>query len=406
MATGDELLGHRLGEYLIEARIGAGATGVVFRGRTPRRTEPVALKVLHDTLGSISGLQGRFEREARVLAKLHHPHIVEIYDYGVEGRFTFIAMEMLVGETLEEHLAAHAMPPDRVLEIYDPVLEALAAAHELDIVHRDLKPANVFLTDDGDVKLLDFGLSKILSLGDEEQDENLTRKGRIVGTPAYMAPEQITGAFLDVRADVYAMGVMLYELLADRRPFLHERRKELLRAHLLEPVMPIMQARPGLWVCDALQALLERAMVKDPLDRFPNAGAMLAALRALPAPAVSLDAAAAQRADRRRTGASSAILSAEERAAVTESATADTRQPTPPRVDLEPMAAPRRDEPSGTRPVAPPAAEPGGWTGPIDAAGSAAAPGPRPSNLALFALALTMLGVAAVLWIAVMTPGF
>ncbi|MGF1466870.1 MAG: serine/threonine-protein kinase [Sandaracinaceae bacterium] len=322
MATGDELLGKQLGAYRVESRLGSGATGVVYRAQGPAGSRPVALKVLHDNLGSISGLQRRFEREARVLKKLAHPAIVEITDFGTEGRYTFIAMELLVGRTLEEHLQEHPIAPRAALSALDPVLEGLAFAHDRDIVHRDLKPANVFLLRDGSIKLLDFGLAKMLSMDPDEESEEgaLTRKGRIVGTPAYMAPEQITGVSLDVRADVYAMGVLLYELLADRRPFVYDRRSELLKAHLLEPVPPIMAARPGLWVCDELAALIDGALTKDPAERFPHARAMLRALRSLPEEAVSLGATATRLAQRRRQGAASAVISESERKAITESA--------------------------------------------------------------------------------------
>lgn len=315
---GDELLGSTLGAYRVEGSIGSGATGVVYRAVDVDSGRAVALKVLHENLGSISGLEQRFSREARVLAKLSHPGIVEVLDFGLDQGRTFIAMELLEGETLEDALVREPIDPQRALEYCDPILEALAEAHDHGIVHRDLKPANVFLTRSGAVKLLDFGLAKMLS-DDEINDEGtLTRKGRIVGTPAYMAPEQITGVSIDVRADVYALGVMLYELLADRRPFRYEKRRELLRAHLLEPVPKITEARPGLWVHPALEALLMRALAKDPFERFDNGRAMLNALRSLPAEAVRLDA-PKRSTERTRKGPSSAVISETERQAITES---------------------------------------------------------------------------------------
>src|SRR5690606_23576113 len=226
-----------------------------------------------------------------------------------------IAMELLEGETLEEALARGPIDPARALAYYDPILAALAEAHEHEVVHRDLKPANVFLTKDGAVKILDFGLAKMLSVEELSHEGTLTRKGRIVGTPAYMAPEQITGVFIDVRADVYALGVMLYELLADRRPFLYERRSELLRAHLLEPVPPLTKVRPGLEVHPALEALLAKALAKDPADRFADARAMLEALRALPPDPVRLTT-SERSGERKRTGPSSAVISESERKAI------------------------------------------------------------------------------------------
>ena len=320
MSAGDELIGQTLGAYRCEARLGSGATGVVYRASPAGGGAPVALKVLHDNLGSISGLERRFEREARVLEKFKHDNIVRILDFGIaEGR-TFIAMEILEGETLEDSLEREALHPPDAISLYRPILAALAAAHEHEVVHRDLKPANVFMLSDGSVKLLDFGLAKMLSVEDVASEDTLTRRGRIVGTPAYMAPEQITGVFIDVRADVYALGVMLFELLADRRPFLYERRSELLRAHLLEPIPKVTDVRPGLWIAPALEKLLLRSLEKDPHRRFENGGAMREAWLALPEDCVRFEAPSPRQEKRARTGPSSAVISDRERREITESA--------------------------------------------------------------------------------------
>jgi serine/threonine protein kinase len=318
MRSGDLAMGAKLGTYTIKAQIGAGATGVVYRAERAADKRMVALKVLHENLGSITGLERRFQREARVLKKLSHPNIVEVLDFGVESGRTFIAMEVLDGITLEQKLEQGPLPPDQALAMYDPILAALAEAHSQEVVHRDLKPANVFLTKSGDVKVLDFGLAKMLSVDELSQEGTLTRRGRIVGTPAYMAPEQITGVFIDVRADVYALGVMLFELLADRRPFMYERRSELLRAHLLEPVPRIMNMRPGLWVHPDLEALIMSALTKDPSVRYANGGAMLAALRALPKDCVRFENEEDTILDRTRGSTTSAVISDSERRAITE----------------------------------------------------------------------------------------
>ncbi|HJL16399.1 MAG TPA: serine/threonine-protein kinase [Sandaracinaceae bacterium LLY-WYZ-13_1] len=386
MAEGEELVGETLGAYRIEAQIGSGATGVVYRARPAGDGAPVALKVLYANLGSITGLERRFRREASVLGKLSHPNIVAITDFGrVEGR-TFIAMELLEGETLEDSLERAPIEPTDALALYEPVLEALADAHRHEVVHRDLKPANVFLLDDGTVKLLDFGLAKMLSIEETVEGETLTRKGRIVGTPAYMAPEQITGVFIDVRADVYALGVMLYELLADRRPFLYERRSELLRAHLLEPIPPITEVREGLWVHERLQALLDRALAKDAAERYPHAGAMLEALRALPEACVRLDA-NARRGERQRTEPSSAVISDAEREAITESAGISTSSGSASAAGAghtDTVRTPEpRPEPDATARVP---------------AQTAPEPTDRIPTAALWLLALALLGAAAGVW--------
>jgi serine/threonine-protein kinase len=325
---GDDLIGRTLDGYKIEYRLGAGATGVVFRAMQTGAPAPVAIKILHDNLGTITSLKRRFEREARVLSKLEHPNIVHITDFGVVEGLTFIAMEMLEGLTLEDVLDEAPVEPDRGLDIAAEVLRGLAYAHDKQVVHRDLKPANVFLCRGGRngdrtkdrVKLLDFGLAKILSDDDVAEDGTLTRRGRIVGTPAYMAPEQITGVSLDVRADVYALGVLLYELLADRRPFLSERRSELLRAHLLEPPPPLSTVREGLTIHPELEGLVMKALSKDPASRFADARAMLAALEALPPHAARLGRSAAASALRSRSGATSEVIPEDEVKAVRASA--------------------------------------------------------------------------------------
>lgn len=344
-APGDELIGRSLGGYRVLSRIGSGATGVVFRAQHPEQSRQVALKVLHDNLGTISSLKRRFEREARVLAKLDHPNVVYIVDYGFIEGHTFIAMELLEGETLEQILEEAPIALHRVIPITKQVLAGLGFAHVRQVVHRDLKPANVFLCrTDGEapqhVKLLDFGLAKMLSADDVSGDGTLTRRGRIVGTPAYMAPEQITGVSLDVRADIYALGILLYEMIADRRPFLSERRSELLRAHLLEPVPPLIEARKDLVVHPQLEAIVLKALAKDPANRFADAAEMLAAFDQLPADPVRLDV-PKRIDDRARLGATSEIISSSERRALSESAglpaNAPTPSPWPPAIDDDAM---------------------------------------------------------------------
>ena len=318
--AGDSLIGRELDGYLIQSRIGAGATGVVYRASHPDLPRPVAIKVLNENLGHIRSLRRRFEREARALSKLTHENVVNITDFGVVEDVTFIAMELLEGDTLEDLLQEAPIQPERALHIAHEMLEGLAFAHDRQIVHRDLKPANVFLRaspgSGEEVKILDFGLAKFLSIDELSQDVTLTRKGRIVGTPAYMAPEQITGVSLDVRADVYAAGVVLYEMLADRRPFDYDRRSQLLRAHLFEPVPAMSKVRPGLRVDSALEALVLKALAKDPTERYPDARGMLEALTALPEDAAVVARARMPKA-RRRIGATSVVISAEERHAAT-----------------------------------------------------------------------------------------
>ncbi len=293
----DLMLGRSLDGFTLSDRIGTGATGVVYRATREGDAKTYAVKVLSAAVRDAESMRRRFEREARALSRLTHEHIVDIVSFGATDEAVFIAMELLSGETLEERLRRAPLAPPDSLALMRQILEGLAFAHDQQIVHRDLKPANVFLIareggDEGDTlpraKILDFGLAKFLSMDEESDDGTLTRRGRVVGTPAYMAPEQITGELLDVRADVYAAGVLFFELLADRRPFNYERRSDLLRGHLFEPVPKLADARPGLEVAPNLEAVVQRALAKLPAERFPDARAFLEALAPFDSASVSL----------------------------------------------------------------------------------------------------------------------
>lgn len=317
------LVGRVIHGYELVSQIGSGATGVVYAARRPEQERRFAVKVIHEALGHMPILRGRFAREARALAKLSHERVVEIIDVGVEDDLPFIVMEHLEGQTLEDALYELPLAPDVALEVTRQVLEALAFAHEREIVHRDLKPANIFLLGEpGDaavVKVLDFGLAKFLSAEELDAEGTLTRKGRVVGTPAYMAPEQISGISLDVRADIYACGVLLYELLADRRPFDYDRRSQLLKAHLFEPVPRMADVRHGLRVAPELEDVVRRALAKDPTERFANGAEMLAALAPFGADDVEVGEPSARSRERSTAGTSSVIIEGSEREALTSS---------------------------------------------------------------------------------------
>lgn len=352
--TGEELVGTSVAGYAIVERIGRGATGVVYRATKDGRD--VAFKVLNPALANLDTLRRRFLREARALTQLDHPNVVAIDDFGVEGELAYIAMELLEGETLEDALESAPLPPARALEIMTQVLQGLAFAHARQIVHRDLKPANVFLPRGGEVRVLDFGLAKFLSIDEVSSEGTLTRRGRVVGTPAYMAPEQISGASLDVRADVYAAGTLLFELLADRRPFPYTRRSALLRAHLFEDVPRLASVRPGLVVDEGLEAVVRRALAKDPAERFADAGAMLEALRVYGPEAVRHVGVEPERPRRSATDTRSVVITDDERAQA-------LRQPEDPAAPLEaadravPDDAPPADE-EEPAPESPPIAAP------------------------------------------------
>ncbi|MCB9610925.1 MAG: serine/threonine protein kinase [Sandaracinus sp.] len=290
IAADDPLIGRVLDQrYRIETVLGAGGVGVVYRAEHTGLRRPVALKVLRHGFEENPHLRRRFEREARVLSQLSHPNVVALTDYGIADGLPFLVMELLEGRTLEDLLEEEGPPAPRVaLDIVRAVVRGLAFAHDRGVLHRDLKPGNVFLQslpdDPHHVKLLDFGLAKLLV--DEEttsgEEPTLTKAGTIVGTPAYMSPEQASGGRVDPRSDVYSAGLMLFELLSGRVPFDEPRRADLLRAHLVEPVPDPEGLRPGLTLAPPLRELLLRCLAKEASDRYADGSALVAALDALP----------------------------------------------------------------------------------------------------------------------------
>src|SRR4029453_19184925 len=215
--------GTRLGNYEIVASLGAGGMGEVYRARDLRLGREIAIKVLPQDVATDAGLLARFEQEARTVAALNHPGIVTLFSVEESNGARFLTMELIEGQSLDRHVVPGGLPIPRVVELGIAIAEALAAAHEKGVVHRDLKPANVMLTRDGRVKILDFGIAKLearkSSDGVASHAAPLTTAGVVLGTVPYMAPEQGRGEAVDSRADVFALGVLLYELTTGRRPF-------------------------------------------------------------------------------------------------------------------------------------------------------------------------------------------
>jgi len=282
----DPLLGRTLaGRYEVVGRLGEGGVGVVYRAKQAHLGRYVAIKVLHQDAAVIPEWRRRFEREARALSALAHPNIVPVTDSGIDRGVPYLVMELLQGKTLAQLIKEGPLPLWRALDIARQTLRGLAFAHGHAIVHRDLKPANVFLQalpDQADhVRLLDFGMAKFLEgSSSRTMAENLTKVGVVFGTPAYMSPEQVKAAPVDARSDVYAAGVLLFELLAGQRPFNADSYEGYMGAHLTQPVPSLDKFRPGHASVPVLQPLIERAMAKKPASRFKDAGAMLAALEA------------------------------------------------------------------------------------------------------------------------------
>ncbi|HET7292377.1 MAG TPA: protein kinase [Vicinamibacteria bacterium] len=264
----------RIGRYLVTGRMGRGGMGMVYRGRDEVLDREVAIKTLTAEGVLDAESRRRFEVEAKAAARLQHPNILTVFELGEDRGMPFIAMELLPGADLESLLrSGEPMPLRERLEVVVQVLRGLAYAHEHGIVHRDIKPSNIRLLDDGTAKIMDFGIAKL-------GGTNLTRTGYMVGTVHYMSPEQVRAQRLDGRSDVFSVGVILYELLAGRRPFAGEAATDVLYkiAHA-EPEPLSAEALGGSGA--RLQGIVAKALAKDPAQRYASAGAMADALSEL-----------------------------------------------------------------------------------------------------------------------------
>lgn len=273
--------GTRLGPYEILALLGVGGMGAVYRARDARLGREVAVKVLPDDLARDPDALARFEREARALAVLSHPNVVGIYDFGCEGTIAYAALELLDGQTMGARLAAGPVSAGKAVEIMVQVARGLAAAHGKGIVHRDLKPENIFITTEGVVKVLDFGLARVRTIdpvlsGSKTVDR--TRPGMILGTASYMSPEQIRSQPADHRSDIFSFGIVLYETISGRNPFRMESVIETMNAILTDepPGLP----EPGRAALHPLERLARRCLEKDPEQRFQSARDVAFALEA------------------------------------------------------------------------------------------------------------------------------
>jgi serine/threonine protein kinase len=272
------LIGRTLSHYRINAAVGAGGMGEVYRATDMKLGREVALKVLPPNVASDSDRLARFQREAHTIAALNHPNIVTLFSVEESEGIHFLTMELVTGQRLDRLIAADGLPLDQIREITTALVEALAAAHEKGIIHRDLKPANVMVTPEGRVKVLDFGLAKELRAKELPQgapdDVTLqvterTQVGTILGTPAYMSPEQITAQPLDHRTDIFSLGVILHEMSTGRRPFEGKSSVELASAILRDHPPPVTDLRADLPA--DLARTVHRCLEKDPRHRFQTA---------------------------------------------------------------------------------------------------------------------------------------
>src|SRR5262245_38423694 len=289
--------GTRLGPYEVGSSIGAGGMGEVYRARDPRLGRDVAIKMLPPAFATDPDRLQRFEQEARAAAALNHPNILGVHDIGRHDGAPYIVTELLEGETLRSRLSASGhgepLPVRKAIDYATQVAQGLAAAHDRGIVHRDLKPENLFLTSDGHVKILDFGLAKLTEASARSGGVDLSTKldtdpGMVLGTIGYMAPEQVRGGAADHRSDIFAFGATLYELLAGKNAFRRETAADTLSAILREDPLDLPLADRH--IPPALARIVDRCLEKSPAARFQSTRDLACALEALSSPSGTADA--------------------------------------------------------------------------------------------------------------------
>jgi len=270
-----------VGRYRLVRPLAQGGMAQVWEARDEVLDRLVAVKVLHPHLAGDQALVARFRHEAVAAARLTHPNVVAIYDTGVDEAFPFIVMELVWGKSLRQMLDEDgALPVERALDVAAQVASALDYAHRSGIVHRDVKPGNILLCDDGRAKVADFGIAKALAGSD------LTQTGMVLGTARYLSPEQVNGVPLDGRSDVYALGVVLYEMLSGSAPFDGDTDMAIALGRLHQDPPSLLARRPE--IPGALQVVVTRALARSPQDRYATGAEMRAALQAVPVHEVSL----------------------------------------------------------------------------------------------------------------------
>src|SRR5438128_7120271 len=277
--------GVRLGPYEITAPLGAGGMGEVYRARDTRLGRDVAVKVLPSSYSDDKDRLHRFEQEACAAGALNHPNILIVHDAGTHNGAPYVVSELLEGETLRERMGGTAQPQRKAIEYALQIAHGLAAAHEKGIVHRDLKPDNIFITKDGRVKILDFGIAKLTQAeGSQSQTDIPTRRvdtgpGVVMGTVGYMSPEQVRGQAVDHRSDIFSFGAILYEMLSGRRAFHGEWASDTIRAVLKEDPPDLSDTNQN--ISPALERLVNHCLEKDPESRFHSASDLAFALEAI-----------------------------------------------------------------------------------------------------------------------------
>jgi serine/threonine protein kinase/tetratricopeptide (TPR) repeat protein len=281
--TMNDFAGRTLGHYRVVEQIGAGGMGVVYRAHDDSLDRDVAVKVLPEGVAGDPDRLSRFEREARAVAQLEHPNILAIHDFGTDDGTAYAVMELLEGQSLREVIAEGGLPAAKAVEYAHAMADGLAAAHAKGIIHRDLKPENVFLTGDGRIKILDFGLARVVvPVEDEAETATIsparTAAGTVLGTVGYMSPEQAEGHPVDGRSDLFSLGAVLYEMLTGRQPFSADTAAAALAALLRDDPPPPAGVDP------TIVRIVDRCLQKDPARRFQSAAELGSALEAFDAP--------------------------------------------------------------------------------------------------------------------------
>jgi serine/threonine protein kinase len=269
----ESLIGQQIGSYQIQSLLGAGGMGVVYKGRDLRLNRSVAIKVLPRDKMSDPERKRRFVQEAKAASALNHPHIITIYDIGIESGVDFIVMEYVAGKTLDQRIPRKGMRLNEAVKLAVQMADALAKAHSAGIIHRDLKPTNVMVTDEGLVKVLDFGLAKLSEVSESGEEGTRTRQseteeGMIIGTLSYMSPEQAEGKKVDARSDIFSFGSVLYEMVTGQKAFEGDSKLSTLAAIVKQEPKAVSQLVPA--IPHDLERIINRCLKKNPAQRFQH----------------------------------------------------------------------------------------------------------------------------------------
>ena len=268
-----DLIGKTVGQFQIVEQIGAGGMATIFKAYQPSIDRYVAVKILPREFAKDPTFVKRFQQEGKAIAALEHPHILPVHDFGTEGDLNYMVMRYVNGGTLADIMGME-IPLDKTTNYVGSIAKALDYAHKSGVVHRDIKPSNILIDEHGEALLTDFGIAKIM---EGTQSTQLTATGSVLGTPAYMSPEQAQNEKIDGRSDIYSLGVVLYELLTGRQPFIGETPFAVVIKHISEPLPPPRQVNPN--IPEPFEMVVLKSMAKEPDQRFQTAGEMATALQ-------------------------------------------------------------------------------------------------------------------------------